>query len=394
MAGLVPDLEAAVTEREQERRLALDHRPALPAVAAALARRTRPRGLTHGVVRDRVRVTELERFVACAYGWFVASVLTPRPLELEWDPAAEGSMGHAVLERTFRAMADAGLGACTFDARALPRAMRSALEAVAADVRPADAGRRFDAFVHGLGIRLDHRLAEEAGRHPRFAPARFEERFRTTGWSRAVTLSGTCDRIDLSADGRFAFVLDYKRSGRRLDKEGEVYLQIPLYAVMAGRALGAEPAGGAYIGVMKPEIDVRARSDAAPYADGKADWLESPGDWRRGWRRGRMRRPTSSPGFAPANLRRRPLRARRTAQWTGMALRQLSSEKRAILGSDESGVVSAGAGSGKTTLLARAVFEDVTIRGIPVERILVVAFNNAAAAHLVGRIQAEFVDWA
>jgi len=75
-----------------------------------------------------------------------------------------------------------------------------------------------------------------------------------------------------------------------------------------------------------------------------------------------------------------------------MALTQLSHEKRSILDSNESGVVSAGAGSGKTTLLARAVFEDVTARGIPLERILVVAFNNAAAAHLVGRIQAEFVD--
>ena len=73
-----------------------------------------------------------------------------------------------------------------------------------------------------------------------------------------------------------------------------------------------------------------------------------------------------------------------------MALRLLSGEKRAILDSSESGVVSAGAGSGKTTLLARAVFEDVVGRGIPVERILVVAFNNAAAAHLVARIQDEF----
>lgn len=75
-----------------------------------------------------------------------------------------------------------------------------------------------------------------------------------------------------------------------------------------------------------------------------------------------------------------------------MALTQLSEEKRFILDSDASGVVSAGAGSGKTTLLARAVFEDVTARGIPLERILVVAFNNAAAAHLVARIQAEFVE--
>ena len=75
-----------------------------------------------------------------------------------------------------------------------------------------------------------------------------------------------------------------------------------------------------------------------------------------------------------------------------MALRELSAEKRTILDSTESGVVSAGAGSGKTTLLARAVYEDVAMRGIPLERILVVAFNNAAAAHLVGRIQAEFAE--
>ncbi len=75
-----------------------------------------------------------------------------------------------------------------------------------------------------------------------------------------------------------------------------------------------------------------------------------------------------------------------------MALRELSAEKRTILDSTESGVVSAGAGSGKTTLLARAVYEDVAMRGIPIERILVVAFNNAAAAHLVGRIQAEFAE--
>jgi superfamily I DNA/RNA helicase len=74
-----------------------------------------------------------------------------------------------------------------------------------------------------------------------------------------------------------------------------------------------------------------------------------------------------------------------------MALRALSCEKREILDSPQSGVVSAGAGSGKTTLLARAVYEDVQERGIPVEQILVVAFNNAAAAHLVARIQDEFV---
>ena len=55
-----------------------------------------------------------------------------------------------------------------------------------------------------------------------------------------VTLSGTCDRIDRSPDGRFVVVVDYKRSGRRLDREGEVYLQIPLYALVTSQAVNFE----------------------------------------------------------------------------------------------------------------------------------------------------------
>src|SRR3954447_16877620 len=70
----------------------------------------------------------------------------------------------------------------------------------------------------------------------------------------------------------------------------------------------------------------------------------------------------------------------------------LSEEKLRILRSDESGVVVAGAGSGKTTLLAASIRDDVRDREIPVERLLVVAFNNAAAAHLVSRIGVALGD--
>ncbi len=280
VTGLVPGLADAVSSREQERRLALETRPAVPAVAAALKRRRGQRGLTCGVVRDRVRVTELERFVGCAYGWFVASVLAPRPLELQWDPAAEGTFGHQVLERTFTRMAAEGVGACT--PAALDRyreAMLAALREQADEVRPPDAGRAFDAFVHALGVRLGHRLAEEARRGPRFVPTRFEHRFKVDWIVPGVILSGTCDRIDVSPDGRFVVAVDYKRSGRRLDQEGEVYLQIPLYALMAGRAFGAEPGGGAYLAVMNDRIDVRVRADAQPYDEVKDAWLESAEAW-------------------------------------------------------------------------------------------------------------------
>jgi RecB family exonuclease len=280
VTGLVPGLGDAVSDRDRDRRLALEHRPARPAVSAALARRSRLRGLTGGVNHDRVRVTELERYLACAYGWLVSSVLAPRPLELEWDPAAEGTFGHEVLERTFSRLAATGAGPClptTLDR--YRDGMRKALAEVATEARPADAGRSFDAFVHSLGIRLGHRLGEEAARGPTYVPTEFERQLKDDGIVPGVTLSGTCDRIDRSPDGRFVVVVDYKRSGRRLDREGEVYLQIPLYALMAARALDAEPAGGAYQAVMKREFDLRARADAAPYTDTGKDWLESPQEW-------------------------------------------------------------------------------------------------------------------
>ena len=205
VTGLVPASMLEVTARDVDRRLALEHRPARPAPTTALARRERVRGLSRGVVRDRVRVTELESYLSCAYGWFVGSVLAPRPLEQEWDPAAEGSFGHAVLERAFRCLADAGAGACT--PAALPRyreAVRAALAEVAEELRPADSGRAFDAFVHNLGVRLDHRLTEEAERGPLFTPTRFEHKFKADWVVPGTVLSGTCDRIDCSPDGRFA----------------------------------------------------------------------------------------------------------------------------------------------------------------------------------------------
>ena len=166
VTGLIPAQAAVVSERDLDRRLALEHRPARPAIAAALARRARVRGLTRGLVQERVRVTALESYQACAYGWFVSGVLNPQPLEEQWDPAAEGTFGHKVLERTFTGLEKQNVGPCT--RAALPRyleAMYAALDEVEQDLRPPDAGRAFDAFVHGLRIRLEHRLVR--GGRPR-----------------------------------------------------------------------------------------------------------------------------------------------------------------------------------------------------------------------------------
>ena len=185
-----------------------------------------------------------------------------------------------MLERTFSRLAEQNAGACTTaNLDRYRQGMLAALADVANEVRPADAGRSFDAFVHGLGVRLGHRLGEEAARGPRFTPARFERHFKVDWVVPGIVLSGTCDRIDVSSDGRFVLVVDYKRSGRRLDQEGEVYLQIPLYALMAAKEIGAEAAGGAYLGVMAQVVDMRARADAPPYEQMKDAWLEPPEAW-------------------------------------------------------------------------------------------------------------------
>ena len=143
VTGLIPAQAAVVSERDLDRRLALEHRPARPAIAAALARRARVRGLTRGLVQERVRVTALESYQACAYGWFVSGVLNPQPLEQLWDPAAEGTFGHKVLERTFTGLEKQNVGPCT--RAALPRyleAMYAALDEVERGPAPARCGAR------------------------------------------------------------------------------------------------------------------------------------------------------------------------------------------------------------------------------------------------------------
>lgn len=54
--------------------------------------------------------------------------------------------------------------------------------------------------------------------------------------------------------------------------------------------------------------------------------------------------------------------------------------------------VAAGAGAGKTTLMVEALWRDIEDDDVPLERILVAAYNRAAAAHLVARLQARFAD--
>ncbi|HSJ72976.1 MAG TPA: UvrD-helicase domain-containing protein, partial [Miltoncostaeaceae bacterium] len=78
-----------------------------------------------------------------------------------------------------------------------------------------------------------------------------------------------------------------------------------------------------------------------------------------------------------------------------MALSPPTPEQDAALAAAAAGTetaIAAGAGAGKTTLLVEAVWRDLEDDGVPLDRVLVAAYNRAAAAHLVARLQARFAD--
>ena len=103
--GEVPDApDAARSEREALRAMALDGLVAPGLLAEAAARRSRPVGVAADAFRyrGRLRVTELESYLRCPYGWFRDSVLAPAELEELIDPRFEGTVAHAVLQRRLR----------------------------------------------------------------------------------------------------------------------------------------------------------------------------------------------------------------------------------------------------------------------------------------------------
>lgn len=66
------------------------------------------------------------------------------------------------------------------------------------------------------------------------------------GEGKSIKLQGRIDRIDADVDGKFAVVMDYKRSAkfRAADLELGIALQLPLYLLAVKKHFGLEPLGG------------------------------------------------------------------------------------------------------------------------------------------------------
>jgi RecB family exonuclease len=193
------------------------------------------------------------------------SVIAPAQLAPRFDAAEEGTLGHDVLEQTYKELATA----CTAEhLPAFVATMERHLTTIAEKRRPAGAGRAYDVFVRRMRIGLRRLLRDEAARGPLFAPRYFERELSSGSQLTGGVVGGRTDRIDVSADGSHLFIVDYKRSGRKFDDKKQTQLQLPLYGLMASHELGPEPAGGAYLALIKPDDDGRVVIGARAYATG------------------------------------------------------------------------------------------------------------------------------
>lgn len=261
--------------------------------------------LDHGVDLGEAPLspTALERYAACPFRFLLERVYRLQAVEepdriLTLDPRDRGDLVHAVLEATFRRLAEGGELPLT---RARLPAAREVLEAAFADAS-ADAERRgvtgLPALWAGESARLREELLSaleaEADDPAGWRPTLFEAVFGIEGREGAgpalvyrlpdgteLRLRGQIDRVDLSPDGRRARVLDYKtgrnRSPRTPDRlaRGRA-LQLPVYR-LAAEALLADGAPvtvdeAQYYHVIGPDSGTRVRFTRNGWDTRRADF--------------------------------------------------------------------------------------------------------------------------
>ncbi len=241
----------APTPRELQRALAVS-RPAAPDPPALGAPGTEA-VLGSLAARDREPARGLETFAACGVRWLVEQVLRPAPLDADPEPMRNGTIRHAVLERTLGLLAER-----TGSARLAPERVDGALDALATAMREQE--QRVTGAARRAGLRRLHadlarylRLECESG--AAFEPRRLEWRFGDPADGEpaldlgdGLRLTGRVDRVDVDDASGTAIVRDYKGAsampGARWEREAS--LQAALYALAVRERLGLEPVGALY----------------------------------------------------------------------------------------------------------------------------------------------------
>ena len=216
--------------------------------------------LEHLGGRTAVSASALEVFADCPVKWLVEKVLRPEALQPDPEQMVRGLYAHAVLEATFRRVAEES-GERRITSANLPLAERILLEELEAGRRRfpiSPRSTRVAAAVRRLEFDLVRHLGREAARDGSFEPTELELEFGDREGSPhgpveiddGLFVTGRIDRVD-TADG-MALVIDYK-AGRKVDTykvaswERENRFQAALYMLVAERLLGKRAVGGVYV---------------------------------------------------------------------------------------------------------------------------------------------------
>ncbi len=242
-----------------------------PAVLAALE------------AREAWSATELEVYARCPMRWFVERLLRPGTIEPDGEPLSRGRAGHAALERTLRELAENG-------ERLEQRTLEHAMERLRHHLREEEAvspissdPRRRLAELGRLEADLVRYLEHQVAVGSSFAPSSFEVEFGVAGADLPavdlgeLTVRGRIDRVDRSADGGQAIIVDYK--GRATQKPAtkwldEGLLQAGLYARAVERleqGSGTEVVGALYQPIGAERHLMRGRGFVVEGADAGAD---------------------------------------------------------------------------------------------------------------------------
>jgi ATP-dependent helicase/nuclease subunit B len=209
--------------------------------------------------------SRLETYAKCPFYFWAAYAMELEPRELPqvgFDVLILGSIYHLVLERLYGRVPDGD-----------PDRLRDLLPVVAREVydaapgdygfRPSPLWERQQEEMTDVLRRTTEALIEIAGE---YAPLEQELSFGlgerpplvigAQGQALPLQLRGYIDRVDRAPDGRLR-IIDYKAGSTPIsarDLEEGHRLQLPLYALAAEEALGAEVADGFYwhIGAAKP----------------------------------------------------------------------------------------------------------------------------------------------
>ena len=436
LSRLTWDLEAAPTERERLRALALlAAREPEDAESIAIAngwerrlRRARgaftrettlrhPRVLAELAAKTPFNVTELERFADCSSAWFFERLISPRQIDRKVDAMLRGSVAHTTLHRFY-----AGLPRAIGSDRVVEASLDDAIAFLGECLEGRAAGRQ-----DGDDRARTPRAGAEPAPRPRAARPR---RGALAGAASAAQVRG---RVRLRAVGpgaaarsrsrRRDHALRQDRPDRR--RPGQRPRHRPGLQVRAHGPLGCRDREGA----PAPDSALHARAArsrrdraagwALPAAGGRAAAARAApcrGEGRRASRlrrerlsrRGRVlgagrgcARPRPRAGAADPNGGRtpRPEGHRRLSgvvrpladvpDQAGMTTRTPNEQQSAAIAARGQVFVSAGAGTGKTTVLVERFVEAVCERGIDVESMLVITYTERAAGELRGRIRAR-----